>query len=610
MCSVPAACHTQLCPLDPTSWEASGIASTMRNNGDSAALFIDSSSEDDDESASLLSNGNASPHFSQLRDPKIDGPSAYHEFSAGAAAARPVLGLLGVTVISYFTVSGGPFGLEVAIASGGPGYTLIALLALTLFAALPSALMTAEMSSALPGRGGFSYWVERGIHPTMGQLVNWISLLNTAVDSSAYPGVAWDYYWFGRRRWTAAAIMANGASSERVTAAALANAAAAASTVPPPFWARTLAMCGLVGGTAILNLKGLTLAARAAVIMAVFSFWPFAHMLLVACLTPLSSCASIARVLTASVVSAPDGGGGGGWPASAGGSGTYHQDIPLMLAVCLWSVSGFESVSFVSGEVGHAKQTMPRALMFSLLAMFGATAIPILVSCVEFDSAFERNGGVAGVAGGNGPTAAPWANWALGSFAIPSEFFGGKLMAEWACASGVASSLGLLNAYMATSARNVQAMARKGMLPAVLRGERGVEGTPAPALIFSALSFLIMTPFGFSELVELNMALYSSTLLLEQIALLRLRWIEPELHRPFRIPLEGGWLVLAFLPQMTLCGLIIMFSMRTLPGMVLWVAIIISGLYLPRLMRACGELQAPPGAAPPAGLPGNRWRKG
>lgn len=568
---------------------------------DEAALFFTSSSEDD-ESASLLLNGQGSPRNLQQHDNNIDG---YHELQSTPGedvhGRRPMIGLLGVTVLSYFTVSGGPFGLEVALAAGGPANTLCALFILTAISALPCALMTAEMSSALPGRGGVSYWVERGISPRMGELVNWISLLNTAVDSSAYPGVAWDYFWFGRRRWAAAA-MASGGS--RVTAAALATVAVTADAAPPSFMARSLAMCVMIGGTCLLNLNGLTLAARAALLLAIFSFWPFAYMVLAACTTPVHSLGAIGRVLSASI-------GSGGAAASSSSShvaaaaaaaeaaagGSYHQDIPLMLAVCLWSVSGFEAVSFVSGEVGQAGMAMPRALVASLLCMFFATGIPIVMSCIEFDSNFEH-------------TRRPWEGWALGSFALPAEFFGGKLLAEWVCAAGAASNLGLLNAYMATSARNVQAMARKGMLPATLRGERGAEATPAPALLFSALCILSMTPFEFSQLVELNMALYSSTLMLEQIALLRLRWTEPDLHRPFRIPLERHWLILAFLPQMILCTLIIAFSLRTLPGVLLWVIIITSGLALPKLMRACGGLE--PHAQQHQrkhGAPNNRWRK-
>jgi amino acid transporter len=574
--------------------------------GDEAALFF-TSSEEDDESASLLLNGNnGSPRdpYSSQQQQHDDGQEGYHELQSspggGAPGKRPVIGLLGVTVLSYFTVSGGPFGLEVALAAGGPANTLCALLVLTAISALPCALMTAELASALPGRGGFSYWVERGISPRMGELVNWISLVNTAVDSSAYPGVAWDYLCFGRRRWAAAA---RASGSSRVTAAALATALATDAT-PTSFAARSLAMCVMIGGTCLLNLKGLTLAARAALLLAIFSLLPFAYMTLVACTTPWQSLSAIVRVLSASF-----GGGGAAGSGSSSASvaaaavaeaaagGSYHQDIPLMLAVCLWSVSGFEAVSFVSGEVGQAGTAMPRALVASLLCMFFATGIPIVMSCIELDTNFEH-------------TRRPWEGWALGSFALPAEFFGGKLLAEWACVAGAASSLGLLNAYMATSARNVQAMARKGMLPAVLRGERGAEATPAPALVFSALCILSMTPFEFAQLVEVNMAIYSLTLMLEQIALLRLRWIEPELHRPFRIPLERHWLVLAFLPQMMLCALIIAFSLRTPSGVLLWVVIITSGLGLPRLMRTCGGLEPPraPHQEKPSS-PKNRWRR-
>ena len=130
-------------------------------------------------------------------------------------------------------------------------------------------------------------------------------------------------------------------------------------------------------------------------------------------------------------------------------------------------------------------------------------------------------------------------------------------------------------------------MAIKGLLPAALRGERGVEGTPTAALLFSTASILVLTPFPFSQLIELNMALYAASLLLEQLALLRLRWSEPELRRPYRIPLNRRSLCILFAPQLVMCVGIIAFSMRTLPGVLLWAAVIVSGLLLPRFGRQC-----------------------
>lgn len=187
-----------------------------------------------------------------------------------------------------------------------------------------------------------------------------------------------------------------------------------------------------------------------------------------------------------------------------------------------------------------------------------------------------------------------WEHWSLGSFSVPAEVLGGRIVGVWSCVAGAASSLGLLNAFMLTSARNVQAMAQKGLLPAVLRGERGKQATPFPALLFSTGCILLLTPFTFAELIELNMALYAASLLFQQLALLRLRWSEPELRRPFRIPLPRHWLVAAYLPQIGMCLTIIAFSLRTPLGMLLWACAIACGLMLPRFgPRAFGK-PAPP----------------
>ena len=126
-------------------------------------------------------------------------------------------------------------------------------------------------------------------------------------------------------------------------------------------------------------------------------------------------------------------------------------------------------------------------------------------------------------------------------------------------------------------------MAQRGLLPSVLRGERGARATPTPALLFSTCCILVLTPFTFSELIELNMSLYAASLLMEQLSLLRLRWAEPELRRPFKIPLERHWLVVVFIPQLLMCATIIAFSLRTPLGIFAWACAIGFGLVLPRL---------------------------
>ena len=67
----------------------------------------------------------------------------------------------------------------------------------------------------------------------------------------------------------------------------------------------------------------------------------------------------------------------------------------------------------------------------------------------------------------------------------------------WTCFAGMSACAGLLNAFMCTSARGVQAMAMRGMLPTGLRNEYGSEGTPVPALLatFIFINVFLVLPF-------------------------------------------------------------------------------------------------------------------
>lgn len=523
---------------------------------DELAYFDDGSDDamennDDTEASSLLSR----PELFRPAAAKIPPPGSSTE------PPRPHIGLLGVTILAFFSVSGGPFGLEVAVAAGGPARTLATLLLFTVFSAIPSALMTAEMSSALPGRGGFVQWVDRGLSTRLGGLNSWLSLLNTAVDASAYPGVCCDYVLFGLRRY--------GGVSKHLDETAV-------------FWARTACSVTLTIAMCAVNLAGIKLATRAATLLALFALAPFVLMVLICLLTPSESVHSIGTAYTATMATPP-------------------TDLPLLLAVCLWSTSGFDAVSFVSAEVSTSPRTFPRAMLYAVLAMLSASALPVLASMASLG---DHGGHHYLHAAGDGwevqPTAARgasriisssalqgWEAWSLGSFSVPADRIGGRLLGVWSCAAGVASSLGLLNAFICTSARNVQAMAQRGLLPGVLRGERSEEGTPAPALVFSTASILLLTPFTFAELIELNMSLYSASLLMEQVAFLRLRWTEPDLRRPYKVPIPRRWLALVYLPQIVMCATIILFSLRTFTGVLLWVGTIGAGLLLPRLGHRC-----------------------
>ena len=130
------------------------------------------------------------------------------------------------------------------------------------------------------------------------------------------------------------------------------------------------------------------------------------------------------------------------------------------------------------------------------------------------------------------------------------------------CFAAMGSSAGLLNAFMCTSARSVQAMACKGLLPATLRKEMGPERTPGYALMFTSTCILCLNSLPFSHLIELDMSLYACSLAMELLSLLRLRWTEPELRRPYRVPLGRRALCLMCTPPLLLCALVLSMSLR------------------------------------------------
>ena len=86
-------------------------------------------------------------------------PSTAHAETAGAAG--PQLGMLKLAALTFFAVSGGPFGVEPLVRTGGPGWTALGVLGVPYVWGLPMAMMTAELSTALPDSGGYIVWIHR-----------------------------------------------------------------------------------------------------------------------------------------------------------------------------------------------------------------------------------------------------------------------------------------------------------------------------------------------------------------------------------------------------------------------------------------------------------------
>lgn len=108
------------------------------------------------------------------------------------------LALGGIIGIIFFSVSGGPYGLEDTIGEAGAGMGLLLILITPIIWSLPTALMVAELATAMPVEGGYYYWGKTALGPFWGFNLTWWVWIAGIVDLALYPVlfVAYASYFF------------------------------------------------------------------------------------------------------------------------------------------------------------------------------------------------------------------------------------------------------------------------------------------------------------------------------------------------------------------------------------------------------------------------------
>ncbi|KAF4725757.1 hypothetical protein FOZ63_029553, partial [Perkinsus olseni] len=139
------------------------------------------------------SGGTAAAAAAAAAEPAAATPSdaTSAKQSTNATHTRRV-GLLSLTAIAYFNVSGGPFGSEDIFSTGGPLLGIIGILAALILWSLPMSFMTAELSSTFPSNGGYSIWVKVALGNFWAFQQMYWSWVAAAVDASVFPVLIYD----------------------------------------------------------------------------------------------------------------------------------------------------------------------------------------------------------------------------------------------------------------------------------------------------------------------------------------------------------------------------------------------------------------------------------
>jgi amino acid transporter len=243
-----------------------------------------------------------------------------------SARPRRELGFFPLVAILFFNVSGGPYGLEDAVGTLGPGLVLLLLVVTPLVWSLPVSLAMAELAAALPEEGGYVVWVQRAFGRFWGFQAGWWSWINSFVDVAVYPALFVDYLAFWRPH---------------------------TSTVER--WILVLVFIWVL--TAV-NLAGARVTGRVAVAMAIVSLLPVAVLTMIA-----------GTQLRASP-----------WHPFSSDEGSLLAGLGLGLAIMMWNYSGWDAPTTTLGETREPGPSFRRAVWVALPLITLAYVLPVAAS--------------------------------------------------------------------------------------------------------------------------------------------------------------------------------------------------------------------------------------
>jgi amino acid transporter len=196
---------------------------------------------------------------------------------------------------------------------------------------------------------------------------------------------------------------------------------------------------------------------------------------------------------------------------------TSTVDILGGLLICMWNYMGWDNASTIATEVEKPQRTYPRAMLV-------AVCIVALTYVLPFAAMWMT--GLTSTA------------WETGSWADIAGLLGGPLLRVGVVLGGVISAFGMFNALVMSYSRLPLAMAQDGMLPGIFGELQKKSRAPWVAIVALAIGWAMCLGLGFARLVTIDILLYGTSLVLEFVALAVLRFREPDLPRPFRVP--GG----------------------------------------------------------------------
>eukprot|EP01034_Spumella_vulgaris_P030656 gene30655-37905_t len=267
-----------------------------------------------------------------------------------------------------------------------------------------AALITAELSTAMPEASGSVAWVDEAFGPFWAFQKGWLSWLSGVSDNTLYPILFLD------------CLVQLFSSAEHPSVLS-------ADGGHPAI--RMAFIMSITVSLTYFSYRGLDIVGTVAIVICLISLVPFA----------------VFCVLGASKVDPAR-----WWVGPA--NGIYGVDWRLLLNTFFWNINFWESAACFSGEVKNPGRNYPLGMSLAVLLVFVSLFIPVLI--------------------GTGASSAPYSAWTDGYFITLSREIIGPWMSYWLMFAAAMTNIGMFVAEMSSDSWQIAGMADRGILPSVL----------------------------------------------------------------------------------------------------------------------------------------------
>ena len=199
-----------------------------------------------------------------------------------------------------------------------------------------------------------------------------------------------------------------------------------------------------------------------------------------------------------------------------------HADLTAGMLVALWNYMGWDNASTIAGEVEDPQRTYPKMMVIAIVMTMATYLLP--VAAVWF----------AGI---------PPDQFSTGAWVDAAQTLVGYPLALTLTLVASLDSFGNFNSLTLSYTRLPYAMAGDGLLPGVLT-RKLANGVPWASLLVCAVCWSLALGLKFDRLITVDISLWGMSVVLEFVALVVLRFKEPALPRPFRVP-GPTWVAMA-----------------------------------------------------------------